>query len=390
MHIYTLDNQLRRTSILDVYESFIWTERWKAMGDFELKLRSNPVNRARFREGTQFVIDQSDYVMTVETVEVSNNDDGKKVLTLTGRSLEGTILDERVGMLTLDPQGVDKELEWYLGGTPAAVARRIFKDICVDGKLNFGDRFPFYTLGDMYPATNIPEPGTWVDFTFPIGSVYEALKTVCDTWRLGFRLTRRGDTSRLYFNVYSGNNRTTSQTVLPPVVFSPSFDNLTNINEIASTALQKNVCYVFSHLRVARVYADGMTQDTIRFDRKVMYVDATDIKETDTAKLDALLIQRGRDALAKAQFVQAFDGEISESSQYKYRRDYELGDLVEMRTEGGLTNIMRVTEQIFASDAEGDRSYPTLEVERFITPGSWEDWKYNITWDAATGTWNEQ
>ena len=36
MNIYVLNEQFQKTSIIDVYESFIWTDRYYESGDFEL------------------------------------------------------------------------------------------------------------------------------------------------------------------------------------------------------------------------------------------------------------------------------------------------------------------------------------------------------------------
>jgi hypothetical protein len=54
---------------------------------------------------------------------------------------------------------------------------------------------------------------------------------------------------------------------------------------------------------------------------------------------------------------------------------------------------MRVTEQIFVSDSQGERSYPTLTVNTFITTGSWLSWMNNKVWldlDGDATTWSEQ
>ena len=61
-----------------------------------------------------------------------------------------------------------------------------------------------------------------------------------------------------------------------------------------------------------------------------------------------------------------------------------------MQSGNGVTNNMRVTEQIFVSDENGTRSYPTLSVDLLITPGSWLAWDANEEWASAVGTWSEQ
>ena len=77
------------------------------------------------------------------------------------------------------------------------------------------------------------------------------------------------------------------------------------------------------------------------------------------------------------------------NSPYPYEIAYQLGYLIEMRNIDGITNQMRVQEQIFVSDAAGERAYPTLAIDRFITPGSWFAWDFNQVWQDTDGTWDE-
>jgi hypothetical protein len=113
----------------------------------------------------------------------------------------------------------------------------------------------------------------------------------------------------------------------------------------------------------------------------VLLVHATDIEEGDPVVASAMMVRRGLDELSKNRQYSAFDGELNQNSAYKYGLHYNLGDLIEMRNVDGLTNKMQVTEQIFVSDKEGERSYPTLAINQFIEPGSWLAWDYNQVWE---------
>jgi hypothetical protein len=77
-----------------------------------------------------------------------------------------------------------------------------------------------------------------------------------------------------------------------------------------------------------------------------------------------------------------YDGEIAKNTTFVYERDYNLGDLVEVRGNDGGTAYMRVVEQIFSSDVSGDSVYPSLITKSFINPGTWASWKYNVEWSA--------
>jgi hypothetical protein len=141
------------------------------------------------------------------------------------------------------------------------------------------------------------------------------------------------------------------------------------------------------------VYPTGVDPTVAGFERRILVVDASDITSTSVSDVPSALIQRGKEQLAAARTFQGFDGEISHNSQYVYGVDYNLGDVVEMRNTDGIVNDMRVTEQIFVSDKEGDRSYPTLVTNIIINTGSWLSWLNNKQWidlDADPTTWSLQ
>jgi len=286
--------------------------------------------------------------------------------------------------------GLGENSDWTIAGTPGDIARYIFDQICRVGILSVSDIIPFIQPGSLYPPGSIDENATLFSADIPVSSVFSAIKELCEQYELGFRLVRNFDTSELYFDIYSGDNRTTQQSSIAPVIFSPGLENLKNTTEVNSITEYKNVAYVFGKNGSEIVYADNTTAETNGFDRRVMFVDAKDVENVPGPTLTSILRNKGLDALAKQRPLTAFDGEITQNSQYKYGLHYRrLGDLVEMRNSDGATNSMRVTEQIFVCDGEGDRSYPTLAVESYIMPGTWSSWG-NDTWaGGGEETWAE-
>jgi hypothetical protein len=388
MEVYTLDPLLRREYVIDRFESCIWTERYVDKGDFELVLRSTLENRNLLKAGTKLALNLSHRIMEVESVEDKTDDEGKRILTVTGRSIE-KMMEDRVAMGSL--ADLTTTPKWTLTGTPGVVARKIFHDICVIGILNVQDKIPFINEGTFLFASTIAEPIDPITVEMEPTTVYAAIKNICDVWNLGFRLIREYDTSKLWFDIYTGSDRTTKQNILPPVVFTPELDNLKNATELTTTASAKNVAYVYSPAGFQMVYPQDVDPEIEGFERRVLVVNASDITD-ENPDVVAALIQRGKEELAQNRTYSAFDGEINTNSQYKPNRDYFLGDLVEVRNSDGVTNDMRVTELIYVSDREGERSYPTLAVNVFINTGSWLSWLANKKWVdmGATEYWADQ
>jgi hypothetical protein len=384
MEVYILDSLYRRVDVIDRFESLIWTERFSAYGDFELIVHSTFQNRQRFAPGVRLVITESYRVMTVETVEDTTDSDGRQLLKLKGPSFE-EVLEDRVARNVLSDLTADPK--WILEGTPTEIARQIFHDICVDGDLDPGDVIPMVSEGsEIFPDDTIGEPPDEITYEIEPMTVYTAIKQLLDLYDAGFRLVRNLDTGQLYFDVYMGIDRTTAQTSYPAVVFSPDLENLQNTTELTTIALYKNVAYVFSPVGHEIVYPLDIDPEVEGFERKVLLVMANDITDVDPGDASDKMIQRGIEELSKHRRFSAFDGEISQNSQYKYGTHYNLGDLVELRNSDGFTNTMQVTEQIFVSDKEGERSYPTLTINQFILPGTWLAWDFNQVWEDVGAT----
>lgn len=388
MEVYILDSLYRRIEVVDRYESLIWAERFSSKGDFELNILSTLENRNRFIPGVMIAIDLSYRVMTIETVQDITDDEGRRMLKITGPSLEA-ILEQRLALADLSDLTTDPK--WILTGLPQDIATQMFHDICITGILDTGDIIPSVTEGSIFPADTIGAPSDSIVYAVDPKTLYLGIKELCDNYAMGFRLVRDLDTSMLYFDIYMGSDRTTGQTGLAAVVFSPDLENLRNTNKLSSSALYKNTAYVMSPVGHEIVYELDFDPVTNGFARRILLVKADDITDVVPADATAKMIARGKEELAKNRRLTSLDGEITTYSQYIYGVDYNLGDLVELRDDDGTTSKMQVTEQIFVADKEGNRAYPTLSVNLFITPGSWLAWDYSQEWDdLTTEEWEDQ
>lgn len=380
MEVYILDNLLRREQVVDSFESLIWTERWNKYGDFELQLPSTLTSRGQFIPGTRLAMNDSYRVMTVETVEDSTDEEGLATLKVKGRSLEALFEDRIVKSGGFGPINGDAG-SIVFAGIPSAIVQNLFNTFIVNSPFDPADKMPFYQSGGWLPIPNIPFPSESVTWKGDIDTVYKFMTEICEMYELGFRLVRRYDTSQLYFDVYTGNDLTSSQTILKPVIFAPNLDNLQNTNELLSIQGTKNVAYVFNEFGSLYIYPSDVVNIPMGFERRVLLV-KTDAPP-DGVENNAHLAQTGLQELAKNRASSVFDGEMNQRGVYKYGVDYNLGDKVEMRNADGLVTIRRVTEQIFVSDTEGERSYPTLSASAFTGTDTWL-YRDSKTWSDLT------
>lgn len=689
MEWYTLDDNLQLDEVIQGFESFIWTERYSAFGDFQIVTKSTTFSRRQLIPGKWITMAGSYYVAIIDTVTDGVDENGVRNLTVIGKFLEN-LLNDRVAMPSIGDTTTTPN--WVLTGTPGDIARELFNRICVNTVLDVHDTIPYYSFGTLLPTGNLPEPSEIITVTASPDTLYNTLKSVCDTYSLGFRLVRsatpadNGGTSdisptfpimhigaaagpdglagqtlaqfteaqttigpltgikmfysfalgtwttpnssgmspaavvakypdvipilcwntqmtdtalaafvnsvpagqvvglswqqepegggkfdsgadfisgwndqvtkfravgnpnilaischtwgqympagnavtgsyipdkdfvdyagidiyqhqaggvfngattwpsnglanhvgfqkwkslceakglsmavteygvddngtldrrnariqldyaylktafqsnplfmllywwhnmdknnthykftdtptvttwknmavevsignintgssatsaspagsgQIFFEVYTGNDLTTDQSIKNAIVFDADLDNLEKINILSSTAVLKNVAYVYASNGAAIVYAPTATGDEYGADRKVLLVNSSNSLEAGP-DLDAALRQEGVIALAAQTTVYSFDGELPQQIPYIYGRDYNLGDLVEERNSDGVGSQMLVTEQIFSADNTGERAYPTLTFYEVITPGSWLGWPATQVWD---------
>jgi len=396
MELYVLDSLLRRTDVVDQYDSLIWTDRFSTAGDFELVTSSTPTARQKFAPGQLLALNLSDRVMQVDSIEDKDDSEGRSLLTIKGPSLEH-ILGERPArpadnMLAKDPADTNStELKWIFTDTPANVARAIYNAICGTGVYDPNDVLPFSTAAS---PKYLPDTNELVDAVVKLavdlsGTVQSNIESICTSYGLGYRIIRDPDTAQLYFHVYGGRNRTSRQTADPAIIFSQDIGNLNETTFLTTTTGRKNVAYVIAPKGSRKVYIEGTSATVSGFDRRVLLVEASDITLSAGQPLQDALEQRGQEELAKYKPLQGMDGEIQQVSGYLYGRDYNLGDTVEIRNPDGVTTEMQVTEQIFSQDESGEKSYPTLTTSLFITPGSWYSGVGAHTWDDSLGTWDD-
>ena len=375
MHLFLTDDTLTRLEIFDDYESLIWTERFNTWGDFELVVSSSPTTRRLFVKGRKLEIDRSRRMMVIETTASKFDEDGQAILEIKGRSLESILLDR--------PALHPTQSKWEWNDTPTAVVTGMFNAICRDGLVSSEDIIPYLNAGNIFPADTIDAPIDPIIVELEPTDLYTPISEIAEAYNFGFRLVKDPAAQKLYFNVYPGSDRTSVQEVYPAVIFSPELDSLPNIENFSSNMNLKNVAIVVSPVGRETVYAAGVDPSVAGFERKVLVVYADDIEDADPGVATSRMIQRGYEALIKHREEFVLDGEAREDGIYTYGVDYHLGDVVEMREPSGSANRMRVTEQIFVSDSEGIRAYPTLSKDLYVSAGSWLSWNSQITWAEA-------
>lgn len=391
MDVFVLNDKFLRENIIDRYESLVWADRYNALGDFELTVAADNEAYEYLIPDTKLTINGSDRVMVIEDYEDVEDEEGRKLYRVSGRSLE-KILDDRVCWEDL-LQNLDDRPKWILNGLPANLARNLYEWFCRLGYLS--ERDELSNIPQSYPeGIRIPEPSEMIRLELTPDTLLKRIQELCQMYDLGFKISINHLTGGLNFQIYTGWDRTSIQSANDPVIFSADTETLQNTKSVKTIRNSKNVAYVIGNRGTPQVvYAPGVVDaNRVRaLQRRVLLVVIDDIDEELTpSEVNLYLKQRGVEELSQHRGISGLDGEIVRTDKFRYLSSYDLGDLVEMRGRNGEANRMLVTEHIWTSDESGVSSFPTLTLYVHVEDGTWLSWPQQRVWsEMETDTWGE-
>lgn len=366
--LYLLDKNYDAYDAIDKFKSLLWTVRYNKAGDFELYIPADLDIVKRFHEGDYVWIEDSDRLMILEDINLQTDPEDGDYLILSGRSLE-SILERRIiwGMtvITGNFQNGIKTLLNRNAISPAIENRRIpnftFKE-------STDPRITELTVEAQYFGENL----------------YEEIEKLCQEKEVGFKVLPNG-AGGFEFSLYIGEDRSYDQIKNPWVVFAPNYENLQSSNYLYSKKNFKNATLVGGQ-------GENWSRDTVEvtsdsssgLDRRETFTDASGVTndtsgiENDdalteeekqeaiaalTEEYNAQLMQKGKEELAKTSITETFDGEIDASLQYIYRKDFDLGDIVQIMNDYGMEASSRVSEIVISHDPTGKTVIPTFTVK---------------------------
>lgn len=363
--LYILDTSFQSVNIIDTYESFIWTDRYREAGDFELYLSIPSSYMMDLIPGYYLWVQYSDRLMIIEQSEIETNVESGNHLKITGRSLE-SILDRRIiwHQITVDGnvQSVIRTLINDQIISPALPERRI-------------SNFIFVNTSDDYINSCEIEQVQYLG-----ENLYDVVLDICSVFDIGFKITYNENTGNFEFRLYHGTDRSYDQDVNPWVIFSPEYDNLIGTDYIENYIPYKNANLVAgeepdkdSGKNRFFVYVTD-SSDATGLNRREMFTDGSskqqkykdendqDVELTD-AQYIAVLKQFGLEELNKPENRKStsFDGEMAVYGEFVYGKDFLLGDIVQMRNEYGIETSVKIVEMIMSQSTDGIKYYPTFE-----------------------------
>lgn len=350
MDITVLNTNLDAVSIVDVYESFIWTDRYYEYGDFELFTSMTETILSYIRQDYYLQNRESEHVMIIEKIRIASDSENGTHITVTGRSLE-SILDRRIvwGQKTITgnlQNGIRTLLNENVI-SPADSTRRI-------------SNFIFEASTD--PAITSLK----IDAQYTGDNLYDVINKICSERSIGFKVTLNNN-KQFVFKLYAGTDRSYDQSANPYVVFFPKFENIINSNYVESKSALKTVTLVGGEGEgSARKYTtvgggSGLNRRELFTDARDISSDVGDGVVLSDAEYTAQLQQRGKEKLAENTDVTSFEGQVETTVMFRYGEDFFNGDVVQIANEYRHETKARIVEIVMSEDEDGNSVYPTFK-----------------------------
>lgn len=343
MEFYIYDESRQLINVIDYFTSAIWTPRYYDVGDFELQISASKEVFALMKEDYYIARLDDDMVGIIEHSKLMTDEENGDFLLITGRDAK-SILGRRIVWTQTN-----------LSGTVEDCIRQLITENVIS-PTDSNRAIPNFILGEHKGFTETMKMQVTGD------NLLEIVTKICQIYGYGFSVTLVDGT--FVFNLYKGTDRSLDQVINPHVEFSPDLDNVITVEYEVDCTDIKNVALIAGE-------GEGTDRKTVSIGttsgmaRRELYVDARDMStnggEIDDNTYLEMLAGRGDEKLAEYYGIAIFAGQVEPAVNYEYKKDYFLGDKIQITNEYGVTASTRIIEIIECEDANGYSMTPTFE-----------------------------
>ena len=349
-------------SVVDTFDSAVWCRRYDSPGDFVLKTKASEELFNLVKNNTVLIrrLDVNDgTAMLVDNVKLETSPDNGDFLTLSGDSLEAAI-GRRVFMQKYNLRGKPDNIiytalkenilnYWYFNSDSEHIPNYRYRFI------NFMDFDGYQRMGGADMVTQLYGRNL-LDLTEEIAKSND----------FGFKFRFVGSLSRAYFSCYRGVDRTINQQNTQPIVFNTEFSEFAGTSYTYDTRPYYNSAFIggegYGKDRIDTIYSSS-TRVNAGLLNKEIFIDGHSLSSNtagDTSYI-TLLGSTAQAAVQAAKAEETFDVEVS-WAQWKYREDYDVGDIVTVGNNYGITGDATVAEVAETEDASGYYAVPGFRV----------------------------
>lgn len=352
--------------IINGLKSKTWIERYRDMSEFTLVADLSSGVREKLPLGSFISHVDTWELMIVENHEISDSNDAEPQVIISGRSFE-SILENRIVRSNLTPPVLYGVFDYILASNYTWNQIAHLAQSFIRFPYDPNDAVEWVDCTNMVPS---PWSGVQVQRQIEKGNLYERIQELMDIDNLGLKTLRPGRPNAygiFFFKEESsiGPHKGVDKTAT--VTFSHDSGEIESADYLWSGKDYKNSAYISGRWVATAVSLAGA--GNLNYGRRMIWVDGSSIDSnfetsptgSDLTNVIDLMQQRGWAAIAKRNNVSIANVEINKQlTRYKYRKDYDIGDIVGVHGNFDTYKRMRVIEHVEIEDENGEQSYPTL------------------------------
>lgn len=321
MEVRIYNPAMQFQGLIENQTSVLWNRKYFDVGGFELYAPVTPNNQALLQRGNLLWIRGAAEAGVIEALTIEQTD-FKNQITAKGRFLE-SYMSRRLIRPTYNANNktVEKAMHEILENAVP---------------------IPLVQLEPLQGLTKT------VSFQATYKNLLDYEIKLAKFANYGFRFRPDFTNKNIMFEIYRGLDRSFEQTERNRVIFSEGYNNIQQAKYTLNDQLLKTVCYVGGDGEgSARTYVIAGDDSLSGLERREVFLNASDVSREGitTAQYQAALLQRGNQELETDSLVSSIECTTDADSNFKYKTNYDLGDIVVIRKENwGLSINMRITE----------------------------------------------
>lgn len=320
MEIRVYDREMNFMGISENQTSLTWTRRYFESGEFTLYAPLTDYNLSLYKLDNLVTYRGAGEAGVIEDLTLRSTST-ERIIIASGRFLT-SYLDRRLIRPRLN-----------FSGTVETAMRQIITDAVP---------IPRVVMGDFH---DFPET---VEFQASYKEILKTETALSKSSNIGFKMRPDFTEKLIYFETYKGVDRSRRQKERSFIEFSDTFNNLNSVENRKNNQLLKNVGYVGGEGEGdERVWVTVGNDGLEGLDRREVLIDARDLTSTDLTEDEylAVLMTRGYERLGEQILSDSYESETIPQGNFRYKVDYDLGDIVTVRKNGwGLDQDSRITE----------------------------------------------
>lgn len=334
MDIIVLNKNFERIAVVDDYVSLIWCKRYYDIGALDLQIEANDETVSTFERGNYIIREDDDTIYRIEALEVDTDEQSGDTLIVGAYDCK-KILSQRIIWNTIT-----------FRGSLAQFVQRVLNENVINPS-NSARKISNFEIKELLNYDSTIEQQT--NFEPIADKLIELFKSYEYGWKITF------ENGKFCFYMYEGVDRSMNQNDREKVIFSPEYENIYSSKYSLDSSKKKNSILVGGEGegegRITSEYGNfsGLDRFETFLDASSTYEDGEILT---TQQYRSMLANLGKEELSKNSSISKFEGEVDISS-YRYKIDYDLGDIVTIRDKYGISKNVRITEIVETWDSEG-------------------------------------